>query len=312
MRVDSAALRHASMQRVQQLRSGGVRPVWRYVLNSGPTLRYRRSRQPLSLEGTRILTDLNATGLATSTVERLTGDPTLLPQLRDAARRLEGESPRPLPGLDADGEPKGRDFLIELIDWRDGGTAVEGIFVDLALNTALKAPVDAYFGMDTRVADFNVWRTLPRMTPRLTQLWHRDVPEDRLLVKVFVYLEDVDEDAGPFKYALGTHGKGDRRLRLRSLFDGWNFRVDDQLLESRIDRGRLRTLTGPAGTVVFADTIGFHKGGFATRKPRLVMQTLYTSQAARPAANSAPRPDLPSIAAAMRPTRHPTAAGDRR
>ena len=311
MRVDGAALRHASMQRVQQLRSGGVRPVWRYVLNSGPTLRYRRSRQPLSAEGVRILAELNATGLATSTVERLTGDSTLLPQLREAARRLEDECPRTLPELDPQASPTGRDFLIELIDWHDGGSGVDGIFLELALNEAVKAPVDAYFGMDTRVADFNVWRTLPRMTPRLTQLWHRDAPEDRLLVKVFVYLEDVDEQSGPFKYAIGTHGKGDRRLRLRSLFDGWNFRVDDQLLESRVDRDRLRTLTGPAGTVVFADTIGFHKGGFATHKPRLLTQTLYTSQATRPARNAAPRPDLPGIAAQPRPSRRPTAAGDR-
>ena len=74
---------------------------------------------------------------------------------------------------------------------------------------ALQAPIvdvaNAYFNMFTRVSYFNIWHTFS--TPvhaRATQLWHRD-PEDRYILKVFLYLSDVDDGAGPFTYAAGSH-----------------------------------------------------------------------------------------------------------
>ena len=40
-----------------------------------------------------------------------------------------------------------------------------------------------------------------------SQRWHRD-PEDRKLCKVFIYLNDVDENAGHFTYVKGSHYLG--------------------------------------------------------------------------------------------------------
>ena len=40
------------------------------------------------------------------------------------------------------------------------------------------------------------------------------------------------------------------------------------------------TVTGRAGTVLFADTLGFHRGGHARTRDRLVCQVLYSSPAA--------------------------------
>jgi hypothetical protein len=42
-----------------------------------------------------------------------------------------------------------------------------------------------------------------------------------------------------------------------------------------------RTVTGPAGTLVFPDTSGFHRGGFASGDPRISMMSMYLSPAAR-------------------------------
>ena len=40
-------------------------------------------------------------------------------------------------------------------------------------------------------------------------------------------------------------------------------------------------MTGPAGTVIFCDTAGFHRGGFARTKPRILMISTYLRESAR-------------------------------
>ena len=70
---------------------------------------------------------------------------------------------------------------------------------------------NAYFGMYTRLRVYNVWRNFVSVAaPRNSQLWHRD-PEDRYVLKAFVYLSDVDDGAGALTYAAGSHGKGELR-----------------------------------------------------------------------------------------------------
>ena len=51
--------------------------------------------------------------------------------------------------------------------------------------------------------------------------------------------------------------------------------MDRELPDNRRPR-----FTVPAGTVILADTHGWHKGGQATTLPRLLLQVLYASPAA--------------------------------
>ncbi len=86
-----------------------------------------------------------------------------------------------------------------------------------------------------------------------TRKWHID-SEDRRVFKAIVYLNDVDENGGPFEYVSRTHTK----LAARSL----NVRgsTGDEMSQV-IPRSEWRTCTGPAGTIVFVDTGGvFHRG----------------------------------------------------
>ena len=39
------------------------------------------------------------------------------------------------------------------------------------------------------------------------------------------------------------------------------------------------TFTAPRGTVIFCDTSGFHRGGFATSRPRVLATVTYSSPA---------------------------------
>jgi hypothetical protein len=132
--------------------------------------------------------------------------------------------------------------------------------------------------MWTRLRYYNVWRTVMSLgAAKQSQLWHRD-HEDRLILKCFVYLADVDETTGPFTYALGSHPKG--HVPAVEWFDERGVRrtTDEQMARS-VPRSRWRSATGSAGTIIFADTRGYHKGGHVQRGSRLMYNCMWTSPA---------------------------------
>jgi hypothetical protein len=113
-------------------------------------------------------------------------------------------------------------------------------------------------------------------------LWHRD-PEDRAILKLFVYLVDVGEEKGPLCYAPGTHAFGEGRIRPDSkwLREGRSLvrRTDDTQMRAVLPSEQWITAIGPKGTVVLVDTRGYHKGGFVRRGERILYTSMYTSQA---------------------------------
>ena len=267
----------------------GVEPVWRYVLNSGPTRDYRKNSNGLSPEGARVLRDLNRDGCAQSTLEALTGDATLLGRLQDAAYALESArseeveaAAKALETVNDLGDGNTKPYLVQYLDADRPVVEPEGLLATTALEPGIKGIADGYYGMRVRVADINIWRNLPSQhAPVASQLWHRDQPDDHLVLKMFVYLEDVTDGAGPLAYVKGTHGKGDRKWRPRTtLHDGHNQRSRDEDMSREVPEARRPRFTGPAGTVILADTLGWHKGGQATTSRRLLLQVLFASQAA--------------------------------
>ena len=110
-----------------------------------------------------------------------------------------------------------------------------------------------------------------------SQLWHHD-PEDLKLVKVFIYLGAVDEGAGPFQYIPGSAGNGpySRDFPWRPLGD--TYPPEDQLFH-RVSPSSVVSCVGPAGTIIFCNTSGFHRGGFATTAPRTMAVYNYASPA---------------------------------
>ena len=97
-----------------------------------------------------------------------------------------------------------------------------------------------------------------------TRKWHLD-REDRRVIKLALYLHDVDENSGPFQI-----------LRHESRQGGQPFRYtahDTDALARHLGRGigpgDATTCVGPAGTLVFADTARFyHRGKPATGRAR--------------------------------------------
>lgn len=116
----------------------------------------------------------------------------------------------------------------------------------------------AYYSAD-------LWCVLPDAESKQrewSQNWHRD-PEAERLVKVFLFLEDVTEDSGPFEYVSGSHNGGYAEAAEPKRY------ANQAYVQHCIPPEAKRRFTAPAGTIVFADTSGLHRGGYTKARRRL-------------------------------------------
>ncbi len=155
-------------------------------------------------------------------------------------------------------------------------------FVKLALENKVLGIINSYMGMFSKFYMFTLNKTMP--VPEgskevQSQRWHRD-PEDKKMVKVFLYFNDVDENTGPFVYIKDTHFEG----KYGNLFPPEPPRGSlppDEKVQKIIPKENIKICMAPAGTLIFADPRGIHKGGYATKNHR-IMSTLYYYSEASP------------------------------
>lgn len=106
--------------------------------------------------------------------------------------------------------------------------------------------------------------------------WHRDV-EDRHMVRICVYLNDVDENGGPFQFM-----QSDTNSQIGNLDKDKDTSLYDKTprtLSSHSTSDCIKTCTGPAGTVVFADTARhYHRGKPPTQSNRFAIFFTYFSR----------------------------------
>ena len=120
-----------------------------------------------------------------------------------------------------------------------------------------------------------------------TLLWHSDA-EDRRIIKIIIYLNDVEEKTGPFEYIPRS---------LTSLFS-WNYfrlyyklwkssymGIDDEQVKPVIPKSAWKSCPGPAGTVIIVDTKNALHHGTVRTEDRSTLFLCYT-------ANPPERPDL--------------------
>jgi hypothetical protein len=154
----------------------------------------------------------------------------------------------------------------------------------LGLSSRLLDVINSYRGELTWFVDFDNWYTIPdpEANDRVaSQRWHRD-PWDNHVVKVFTYFSDVDEDSGPFEYVRSSPEGGRYGDRWPWETGGGDsvYPPQDELVAA-IDPADVVTVTGPAGTMVFCDTSGFHRGGWARSKPRVMTYHAFVSTRTR-------------------------------
>ena len=251
--------------------------VWRYGSNWRAVAAYRRHRTAPTPLGTRLVADLRRHGHASTSVAEFAGGRPILEELTAEADRLRRDGPS---GRPANDEPEDartvKEFTVSLAGRRPVLES-SSVLVRAALHPTVLEVADEYLRMQARLRYANLWLTVPSTSgPSQSQLWHRDRDDIHRVVKMFVYLSDVDETTGALSYVSGSH----RRPRPQpavSHQDGNTARVTDAAMAAVAPTDRWATLGGPRGTVVLVDTHGFHKGGYVTRGERVVYTCMFTS-----------------------------------
>jgi hypothetical protein len=254
---------------------------WRYIDNFWPTLEYRFKGNQIAGEGARVIEDLKRDGVSITSVSALLGKDSCYEELCGTVDSLEQESAEQIAAerAIADDVIIGRKTFVYRLLGEPPKFDPNSIYARSALQKPLLQVANAYLGMYTVLRDYNVWRTFPtQVEPRESQLWHRD-RIDRWVLKVFVYLSDVDDSAGPFTYALGTHSKGNVRREPSHVTEGHGIRTLDSQMSEVVPPQQWRKCLGPKGTIIVADTHGYHKGGHVRGRDRLMYLCMFNSPA---------------------------------
>jgi hypothetical protein len=228
----------------------------------------RRAASPTTDPGlARLVERLRTDGIAVTDAETVPGDEGLLEHAAMRARELYE---RPRESIVADAGSK-ETFKTKLAA---GRFDADDPFVQIALHPSVLAVANGYLRLQSTLRALELWLTEPTPGPAIqTQLWHRDA-DDLLNVKLFLYFSDVTRAAGPFTYAPRTHPLGDRR-ELPDHDAEW--RSTDEQLRQIVPENEWLLCEGRPGTVVFADTCGYHKQLKPTSAERLMLVAQYVS-----------------------------------
>jgi hypothetical protein len=229
-----------------------------------------------------ILAKLRTDGYAVAPLAKLVPDLTVWAELEAEADGFIRETQAELDREREGGESalrrrEGKEFVVRKYAY-DVQLGLDDPWLRLGLNQRLLDIANTYLGMWTKLEYVDVWYTPPVEDGdrRSSQRWHRDF-NDRHLLKAFLYLGDVDEESGPFEYVprSAPGGELDHLWPWRPLGD--NYPPEDEL-DKKI-AGRAVSFTAPKGTLIFCNTSGFHRGGFAVGKPRVLATVTYSSPA---------------------------------
>ncbi|QWD46253.1 hypothetical protein G6659_01695 [Polynucleobacter paneuropaeus] len=127
----------------------------------------------------------------------------------------------------------------------------------------IKSVLNCYFRGKYFIDAVDMWWSLPTSDRQEAEFFHRDGEALRIL-KIFVYVTDVDLFSAPNYYVAGSHTK--------NLLTEVRRYSDEEVMKfyPRID-----VTTGESGTTFIADTYGIHRGDLA-RTPRLLFQIRVT------------------------------------
>lgn len=132
---------------------------------------------------------------------------------------------------------------------------------ELILNNVTK-----YFGRKPYLREVNVqidFSSNESTDIGITQKFHRDW-DDVSLIKVFFYLNDVNEHNGPFEFIMQSQKKP------------WIIFNQDEILSNK-NKLKKKSVTGESGTLILADTNGYHRGLKLKKGYRLMAYAMYTS-----------------------------------
>jgi hypothetical protein len=235
--------------------------------------RWKRQNRDRAYDGSEtavapLVESLRRDGVVITDFATVFGETTLFDEAAaEVDRRYES---RPSEDASAEAGSKGT-FLTKL---GDPSYDLSHVFARIALHPRALSIANGYLGLRSTLRALDVWHTHPTPGPAIqTQLWHRDA-DDVVNVKMFVYFTDVRLGAGPLSYARGTHPFGSRR----ELPEGdEQARSTDEQLAAVAGEDTWTLCEGSPGTVVFADTCGYHKQVKPESDERMLVVAHYVS-----------------------------------
>jgi hypothetical protein len=254
-----STVRGQLQKRAPKLEEAAVRARWRAINRA----RRYRAPEPGGAAG-RLLADLKQNGIAIGRFEELFGSDELYEAAKaDALGRARAD------------HQTGSERKPYLVKLHPESFSIDDQYGKIALDPRVLSIANGYIRMRSYMLALDLWLTMPLPGDAMeTQLWHRD-NDDYMTPKLFVYFTDVTEADGPFCYAPRTHPIGDRRLEAE--LDAPNGRTSDEEMKRIVPEDEWVVCTGTAGTIILADTCGYHKQVKPTGGERVLMIAEFTS-----------------------------------
>jgi len=139
--------------------------------------------------------------------------------------------------------------------------------VKLANDPSILAIASKFLKKKPTLSNLTAWWSYKgKKIAKEAQNFHRD-NDDFKFCKLFVYLTDVDAEAGPHVYVKGT-AKSPNLIKIR--------RYDDNEVETAFGKENILTFIAPKCTIFLVDTFGLHKGMLPFSNDRLLLQIEYS------------------------------------
>jgi hypothetical protein len=260
-------------------------------VNSNRIQRFKESTIHLNDVQKRIMDHLGQEGFAAIDVRELVGpDNKLLKELEadvtawansEEVLKAKDHYQKLLDEGSADGTAHNRK-LYELKRYPKPGTKIDVAdpILQFVLQPEILDVVNSYHKLNTIISHVDQWRTLAnqgKVKRNASQNWHRD-PEDTRILKLFLYMKDIPPAAGPFEYVLNSRN-GDKYANVGPQQLPYGSEVDDAMLRKSVPNDRIIAASYPKYTLLFVDTTGIHRGGFAVEEDRLLCTWAFNSLA---------------------------------
>ena len=227
-----------------------------------------------------VLAALESDGYALTSFADFVGDDEAWQDVEAQSERFAADTEAALAGdREALRVRAGKEFVVRLHSY-GVDLGLEDPWFRVCASRRMLDLANSYLGLWSKLEYVDVWYSVPQPEEAArvaSQRWHRDF-NDKHLLKAFLYLVDVDEGNGPFQYVSGSAPGGTHA-------DAWPWRPlgenypPENELEQEIPSEAFHTFTGAKGTLLFCNTAGFHRGGFATDKARVLATVTYSSPA---------------------------------
>lgn len=134
--------------------------------------------------------------------------------------------------------------------------------------------IENYVGLPTMYQYFAMRRSIADGKFSGVRRWHVDW-EDRRIIKIIIYLNDVVDEGGPYEY-IARNITSEAKVKLK--YNNLGYISDEKMLEA-VPKSDWKSCFAPKGSVVISDTGSvFHRAQPPTKDERFSITFCYTSR----------------------------------